>query len=74
MKINDLKEAEECVQYLKVKSKQVFQNGYHNAHAFTSYSQRPDDPTDKNDFKTTIPVQQIRFPHTIIVTIGMLIN
>ena len=61
MKINDLKEAEECIKYLKEKSKQVFQNGHHNGHTYTSYSQRPDDQLDKNNFKTihTNPTNQI---------------
>ena len=61
MKINDLKEAEECVQYLKEKSKQVFQNEHHNDHTYTSYSQRPDKQLDKDNFKTnfTSPTNQI---------------
>ena len=54
MKINDLKEAEECIQYLK-------ENEHHNDHTYTSYSQRPDKQPDKNDFKTnhTSPTNQI---------------
>ena len=61
MKINDLKEAEEFIKYLKEKSKQVFQNGHHNGHTYTSYSQRPHDQPDKNNFKTihTSPTNQI---------------
>ena len=41
IKINDLQEAEECIQYLKEKSKQVFQKE-HNHHTYTSQSQRTD--------------------------------
>ena len=52
MKINYLKEAEECIQYLKEKSKQVFQDEHHNDHSYTSYSQRPDEQLDKNAIKT----------------------
>ena len=61
MKINDLKEAEECIQYLKEKSKQVFQNEHHNDHTHTSYSQRPDEQLGKNVVKTnhTNPTSQI---------------
>ena len=61
MKTNDLKEAEECIQYLKEKSKQVFQNEHHNDHTYTSYSQRPDEQPDKNFIKTnhTNPTNQI---------------
>ena len=61
MKINDWKEAEECIQYLKEKSKQVFQNDHHNDHTNTSYSQRPDEQLDKNNFKInhTSPINQI---------------
>ena len=51
-KINDLKEAEKYIQYLKEKSKQVFQNEHHNDHTYISYSQRPDEKPDKNVFKT----------------------
>ena len=61
MKINYLKEAKECIQYLKEKSKQVFQNEHHNDHSYTSYSQRPDEQLDKNVIKTnhTSPTNQI---------------
>ena len=52
MKINYLKEAEECIQYLKEKSKQVFQYEHHNDHSYTSYSQRPDEQLHKNAIKT----------------------
>ena len=52
MIINYLKEAEECIQYLKEKSKQVFQDEHHNDHSYTSYSQRPDEQLDKNVIKT----------------------
>ena len=60
-KINDLKEGEKCIQYLKEKSKQVFQNEHHNDHTYTSYSQIPDEQPDKNVFKTnhTSPTNQI---------------
>ena len=61
MKINDLKEAEECIQYLIEKSKQVFQNEHHNDHSYTSCSQRPDEQVEKNVIKTnhTSPTNQI---------------
>ena len=61
MKINDLKEAEECIQNLKEKSKQVFQNELHNNHSYTSYSQRAVEQPNKNNFKTnhTSPTNQI---------------
>ena len=60
-KINDLKEAEECNQYLKEKSKQVFQNEHHNDRTYTCYSQRPDEQPDTNVFKSshTSPTNQI---------------
>ena len=60
-KINDLKEAEERNQYLKEKSKQVFQNEHHNDRTYTSYSQRPDEQRDTNVFKSshTSPTNQI---------------
>ena len=74
MKINDLKEAEECIQYLKEKSKQVFQNEHHNDHSYTSCSQGLDGQLDKMLLKPTIGIQQIRFRQTIIVAIDKLIN
>ena len=43
IEINDLQEEEKCIQYLKEKSKQVFQNE-HNDHTYTSYFQRTDEP------------------------------
>ena len=60
-KKKDLKEAEECIQYLKEKSKQVFQNEHHNDLTYTSYSQRPDEQPDKRFIKTnhTNPTNQI---------------
>ena len=59
VKTNDLQEAEECIQYLKEKSKQVFQQ-QHNDHTYTSKSQRTDEQ-NKNDLKAnqTCPTNQI---------------
>ena len=61
MQINDLKEAEEYIQHLKEKSKQVFQNEHHNDLSYTSYSQKPHVQLDKNVIKTnhTSPANQI---------------
>ena len=75
MKINDLKEAEECIQYLKEKSKQVFQNEYHNDHTLPTHLIPRDQMNNrtKTTLKPTILVQQIRCPQTIIVAINMLI-
>ena len=52
IKINDLQEAEECIQYLKEKSKQVFQKEPSN-HICTSRSQGTDEQR-KNDLKLKV--------------------
>ena len=48
--MNNLQEAEEYIQQLKEKSKQVFQNE-HKDHTYTSHSHRTDEPKI-NDLKT----------------------
>ena len=59
IKMNNLQEAEEYIQQLKEKSKQVFQNE-HKDHTYTSHSHRTDEPKI-NDLKTnhTSPKNQI---------------
>ena len=49
IKTNDLQETEKFIQYLKEKSKQVFQKE-HSDHTYTSQSQRADEQ-NKNDLK-----------------------
>ena len=58
-----MQEAQECIQYLKEKSKQVFQKE-HNDHTYTSQSQRTDEQ-NKNDLKVnhTCPINQIYLIH-----------
>ena len=50
IKMNNLQEAEEYIQQLKEKSKQVFQNE-HKDHTYASHSHRTDEPKI-NDLKT----------------------
>ena len=50
IKMNNLQEAEEYIQQLKEKSKQVFQNE-HKDHTYTSHSHRTDEPKI-NDLNT----------------------
>ena len=73
-KINDLKEAEERNQYLKEKSKQVFQNEHHNDRPTHLIPRDQMNNGTQMSLKAAILVQQIRFLQTIIVDIDMLIN
>ena len=75
IKINDLQEAEECIQWVKEKSKQVFQKE-HNDYTYTSQSQRTDEK-NKNGFKAnhTCPTNHMSSNnHTDLIDVNQLIT